>query len=197
MIIYITQPPKKKKLAIAESKREFIETMYMSLRAHYVTAENTLTQKKMAHEAMSHFLQQLCGKRAEALAIKRTKLQVVKDAIAANLARAEHSELLEEYKLGNSNGNGNGNAMDEDEIRKEKEEDKIITIWTEIEERLAANEAATESETNCTILPWENSTQPKTPFGAPLLLSVLSHRPDKVAGVVYGGAFGSDNNEIR
>ena len=45
-------------------------------------------------------------------------------------------------------------------------------------------------------LAWENSPLPSTPHGIPLLISVLSSAPDKIAAVSYGGIFGSSENEL-
>ena len=67
-----------KRLSVAEARREVLETMYMSLRSHYVVAENNSARGREAEDGMSGFLRDLVARRAVGVGVKRAKLNVLR-----------------------------------------------------------------------------------------------------------------------
>ena len=70
----------RKRVAASEAKREVLETEYLSLRAHYVYESQRLRKTKRAVTGQLDLLRDLLKRRGEALALRRVRCAIVRDA---------------------------------------------------------------------------------------------------------------------
>eukprot|EP00518_Triparma_eleuthera_P003774 CAMPEP_0182455468 /NCGR_PEP_ID=MMETSP1319-20130603/1617_1 /TAXON_ID=172717 /ORGANISM="Bolidomonas pacifica, Strain RCC208" /LENGTH=458 /DNA_ID=CAMNT_0024653527 /DNA_START=134 /DNA_END=1506 /DNA_ORIENTATION=- len=214
----------RKSLAFSESTRETLETQYMSLRAHYVSASQRLASSRLSTDAACKALQGAGGRRGKAVAFRRARLAVAREIERVvrlrkeNWGGADIEKLIEKTRQ---------------DASKMEFVSKTQKLWDKIENALAAAEQGCADPTqanlvadalagrysrndsgsnqsarrgrplkpaasNAAKLPilWENSVAPQTPRGQPLLLSPLSSFPDKSAAVAYAGAFGSSPYDL-
>ncbi|GMI36000.1 hypothetical protein TrCOL_g4415 [Triparma columacea] len=77
----------KKKLANAEATRELLETQYMSLRAHYVSASQRLATSRLGTDAVTKALHGLVERRATSMAFRRVRLAIAREVLGVLRAR--------------------------------------------------------------------------------------------------------------
>jgi hypothetical protein len=164
----------RKRIVTSERQREVLETEYVALTAAYVYESQALDKCRQTVDGQLHFLQELVEKRAQVVALQRTRVAMARDALACLEKR---TKMLEEGTRGLPD-NGAGD---------------IGQIWNDVEAKLGNAERACRSlkvpkelrdvkKENC--MPWDARKLPRTPYGLPIYLSQLSSVPDK------GAAFG-------
>jgi hypothetical protein len=161
----------RKKIALCETQREFLESQYVSLRAHYVATTKELKAASKNAEGLVLFLQTVTQRRARVLACQRARLQIARDVLAclqtrlavleaaqaklmdasaaAGAANHENDKIMDTdspAKPG-SNYNHNNNKADSDVVMKSSvdgssDDDDIAQIWAELEEMLKEAELA-------------------------------------------------------
>jgi hypothetical protein len=72
----------RKKIALCETQREFLESQYVSLRAHYVATTKELKAASKNAEGLTRFLQAVTQRRGRVLALQRARLQIARDVWA-------------------------------------------------------------------------------------------------------------------
>jgi hypothetical protein len=82
-------------ISTQEKIREDLETQYTSLKANYIGELQLLQASKHENMVSLQLLQQLCYKRAKALAVKRIRCQICTDILACLLYRRVTIEELE------------------------------------------------------------------------------------------------------
>ena len=189
----------RKKIALCETQREFLESQYVSLRAHYVATTKELAAASKESEGLVQFLQTLTKRRGRVLALHRSRLQIAREVLACLQYRLE--------RLGGTSSNGDSDKMEIDGVPKEED---IVAVWTDLEEMLKDAElscrkipsslivnnekkikkkpskkkdgSADSDDEACTgVIPWDAIKLPNTPEGVPLYLSQLAIVPDKGA----------------
>lgn len=164
----------RKRIATSERQREVLETEYVALTAAYVYESQALDKSRQAVDGQLHFLQELVEKRAQVVALQRTRVAMARDAL---LCLEKRTKMLEQGTQGLPD-NGAGD---------------IGQIWNDVESQLGDAERACRSlkvpkelrdvkKENC--MPWDARKLPRTPYSLPIYLSQLSSVPDK------GAAFG-------
>lgn len=198
----------RKKIALCETQREFLESQYVSLRAHYVATTKELAAASKRSEGLVVFLQTLAKRRGQVLACHRARLQIAREVLACLETRLE--------SLGGTSAITDLDKMELDYVAKEGDFGKV---WNEGEEMLkeaelacrkipstlAANEKKSrkkskkgalhvegEDEVFHGVIPWEAIKMPNTPEGVPLYLSQLATVPDKGAAFAPSDVFGSN-----
>ena len=111
----------RRKIALCETQREFLESQYVSLRAHYVATTKELASASKHNEALVVFLQSVTQRRARVLALQRARLQIARDVAACLQTRLQGlqaagggASTAVNGEATHSNGNGNGNARNVD-----------------------------------------------------------------------------------
>lgn len=176
----------RKRIATSERQREVLETEYVALTAAYVYESQALDKCRQTVDGQLHFLQELVEKRAQVVALQRTRVAMARDALACLEKR---TKMLEEGTRGLPD-NGAGD---------------IGQIWNDVEAKLGNAERACRSlkvpkelrdvkKENC--MPWDARKLPRTPYGLPIYLSQLSSVPDKGAAFGCGGIFGSKKSSM-
>lgn len=82
----------RKKIALCETQREFLEGQYVSLRAHYVSLSKQLTTATKHNQGQTAFVQSVTKRRAKVLALKRARLQMARDVLVCLQTRLERLE---------------------------------------------------------------------------------------------------------
>jgi hypothetical protein len=190
----------RKKIALCETQREFLESQYVSLRAHYVATTKELAAASKTSEGLIGFLQTLTKRRGRVLALHRARLQIAREVLACLQTRLD--------RLGGTSSNNDIDKMEVDSIPKDED---FVEVWNECEEMLKDAELAcrkvpstlavnekkskkkakkkdgspeSEDDTSNGVIPWEAIKMPITPEGVPLYLSQLAIVPDK--GAAWG-----------
>ena len=145
----------RRKIALCETQREFLESQYVSLRAHYVATTKALAHASKHNEALVAFLQQVTARRAKVLALQRARLQMARDVAACLQTRLE--------AVGGTAGN-NGSAAtpaavndgdattDGPETTAADADADLLQVWSDMEEMLAeAEEACRNVPSNLTL----------------------------------------------
>ena len=91
------------RVSISESKREVLETEYLSLRAHYVHESHSLQRARDGLTGQLKLLKDLVEKRGEALGLYRVKYAMAQDILHSLEFRSKELERLEE-----EGGSGSG-----------------------------------------------------------------------------------------
>lgn len=97
------------RVSISESKREVLETEYLSLRAHYVHESHKLRRAKDGFTGQLKLLRDLVLKRGEALAMYRVRYAVANDILHSLEYR---SEMLDRLEHGVGDGGVEGEIED-------------------------------------------------------------------------------------
>ncbi|CAB9506253.1 expressed unknown protein [Seminavis robusta] len=85
----------RKKIALCETQREFLESQYVSLRAHYVATTKELKAASKNCEGLVAFLQTVTKRRGRVLALQRAKLQIARDVLACLQTRLAVLEVAQ------------------------------------------------------------------------------------------------------
>ena len=96
----------RKKIAICETQREFLESQYVSLRAHYVATTKELATASKHHEGLIVFLQNVTKRRGKVLALHRARLQIARDVLACLQTRMESLQAVAQQETTATVGNG-------------------------------------------------------------------------------------------
>jgi len=198
----------RKKAAWNESKREVLESQYVSLRAHYVHECQRL-EKIETHSDMSLLLlQTLVRKRAEILALKRCRNELCSDILnPANDYNHDIDNVKKMWKLLNHRiinaeeecdqfvnridgtflydspyHNHHSNTTNKNNSKNNKPNTRGSTNINKSDEHIRIN--------------WDSIKVSSTTRGLPLLLSPLSRAPDRMAALCYGGLFGSSIKDM-
>lgn len=152
----------RKKIAICETQREFLESQYVSLRAHYVATTKELAAASKSNEGLVAFLQNLTKRRAKVLALQRARLQISRDVLACLQTRMEGLQAAAQQAttatVGTSNGESKIAIVSKDDTMQvdlnspekihatrstdESSKDDIVEVWNELEEMLKEAELA-------------------------------------------------------
>lgn len=162
----------RKKIAICETQREFLESQYVSLRAHYVATTKELAAASKHNEGLVLFLQNVTKRRGRVLALQRARLQIARDVLVCLKTRMEGLQAAAQQEttatVGTSNGEAKIAIVPKEEVSKievdspdnapaannainavstsgmdlKKEEDDIVQVWSELEESLKEAELA-------------------------------------------------------
>lgn len=197
----------RKKIALCETQREFLESQYVSLRAHYVATTKELAAASKKSEGLVVFLQILAKRRGRVLSLYRARLQIAREVLACLETRLEC--------LG---GKSAITDLDKTGLDDEAKEDDMVKVWDEGDEMLKEAELACrkipctlatsekksrkkskkgaphlegEDELLNGVISWEAIEMPNTPEGVPLYLSQLATVPDKGVAFATCGVFGS------
>lgn len=181
----------RKRIAVAESERELLETEYMSLTAQYVHESQRLDHARNFTDGHLQLLQALVKKRGTILALKRVRVAMARDIQVCLNARTQLAEAPK----------GSGSLMQSDS---NQEEEDVVDVWNDVESQLFQAERDCRSlQTEWTqkagkknVVPWEAPTMPRTPPGVPLLLSQLVRVPDKGAAFGCDGMYGSKEKSM-
>ena len=135
----------KKKIAIAETRRETLEGEYESLKSHFWWASKVLERTKHSVTGQMELLQDMVQKRGRVVALRRVQFAVSKDILACLEARDKG------VAIGKSKADGetNGDAMEGVEVTtKDGENEKVpemkdlIDCWNWIDSQLEEAEKA-------------------------------------------------------
>jgi hypothetical protein len=144
----------KKKIAVAETRRETLEGEYESLKSHFWWASKVLERTKHSVPGQIELLQDMVQRRGRALALRRVQFAVSKDILACLEARGRGVKIggknntPKEEAEADTNGDA---AMEGVEIAKddaENEQDKIpemkdlVDCWNWIDSQLEEAEKA-------------------------------------------------------
>ncbi|GMI10749.1 hypothetical protein TrVE_jg12878 [Triparma verrucosa] len=203
---------KRKNLSRAESTRENLETQYMSLRFHYVSASQRLATSRLSTDNVCKVLMGVGERRGRGLGYRRVRMGVareIKKVIEERLKKIQ-GEIIEPQTEGTA---------------------ELTTVWDNIENTLVAAEQACwdkelsgivqeslkgnfkkedgalrknnprqplKSQVKAAKPPilWENSIEPPVPRGLPLLLTPLSSDPMKACASSYATIFGSSASSL-
>ena len=133
----------KKKIAIAETRRETLEGEYESLKSHFWWASKVLERTKHSVTGQMELLQDMVQKRGRVVALRRVQFAVSKDILACLEARNKG------VAIGKSKAEGetNGDAMEGVEVttkdgEKVPEMKDLIDCWNWIDSQLEEAEKA-------------------------------------------------------
>lgn len=140
----------KKKIAIAETRRETLEGEYESLKSHFWWASKVLDRTKHSVTGQMELLQDMLQKRGRVVALRRVQFAVSKDILACLEARDKGVAIGKSNAASEANG---GDAMEGVEVttkdgEKEKDEEKtpemkdLIDCWNWIDSQLEEAEKA-------------------------------------------------------
>ena len=207
----------RKRIAQSETKREVLESQYVSLRAHYVhECKNLETMKSNAVDTLK-LLQSLVRSKSNVVALLRAKITLANDimkfiasrrvspqAMDINDGKIDHlawkalwitieTKLQEAVrdckdKMENINGSIFKSGNQVDSGASDASENSDNTL-SKAKTRGASN---AESIRIC----WDASLISGTPSGVQLLLSPLSRAPDRAAAVAYGCLLNSDSKDL-
>lgn len=192
----------RKRIASSEAQREVLETEYMSLRAHYVYASQRVKKSSLSMLTQLKLVKQLVQRRGQVVALRRVRVAVARDVMLTLERRTTNARAMSTIT---STTTTKGPDM--------------MDVWNEVEHLLRKAELSCRSldldlptkrfqtkspppskrkrgdveEEIVPVqhVPWECRTMPRTPFGIPILVSQMSHAPDKAAGIGFGEVFGS------
>jgi hypothetical protein len=177
-----------KRIQRAELVREELEQHYVALRAHYVVTTQELQQRAQESERTLEYLQSSVAATAALLGVQRARLQMTRDVAAAWRRRQQVAADTE------------GGIVDSD-----PSSCPMLAAWTAAEEEWkrivaaakggAGTKGGKASKTG-QIVPWLCTQEPSTAPGIPLLLSVLSTKPEKSIAIQTGGMFGSKKHTL-
>jgi hypothetical protein len=203
-------------LLSSEGQRELLETQYMSLRSHYVAASKRLAAARLGTDAVCLFLQDVVSKQQRTLGVRRARVQLLREAVAAL-----------EWREGSLSGRGKkggkkGGAADKMEDG-EGAEANIGDLFNLVDGALNTSENTLASDPSCadmlsfdaaattgkkkggtknsnrmanTTMEITGSILPQTPYGVPLLVSILSQTQDRAAAASYGDVFGATAGDV-
>ena len=137
----------KKKIAIAETRRETLEGEYESLKSHFWWASKVLERTKHSVTGQMELLQDMVQKRGRVVALRRVQFAVSKDILACLEARDKGVAIGKSKAEAETNG---GDAMEGVEVTKdgENENEKVpemkdlIDCWNWIDSQLEEAEKA-------------------------------------------------------
>lgn len=191
----------RKRIASSEAQREVLETEYMSLRAHYVYASQRVKKSSLAMTTQMKLVKQLVQRRGQVVALRRVRVAAARDVMLALERRTTTARTTSTTTT----------------VFPTKGPD-MLDVWNEVEHLLRKAELSCRSldmgfqpqnsqtkspppskrkrDVDDETIPvqhvaWESRSMPRTPFGIPILVSQMSHAPDKAAGLGYGEVFGS------
>ena len=95
------------RVAVSESKREILETEYLSLRAHYVHESHKLRRAKDGFHGQLQLLKDIVKKRGDVLAMHRVKFAVANEILNCLNYRSDLIKLGSVSSSGDNVGNGN------------------------------------------------------------------------------------------
>mmetsp|Transcript_4705 Transcript_4705/g.6345 ORF Transcript_4705/g.6345 Transcript_4705/m.6345 type:complete len:716 (-) Transcript_4705:25-2172(-) len=199
----------RKKAAWNESKREVLESQYVSLRAHYVHECQRLEKIKTHGDMSLLLLQTLVRKRAEILALKRCRNELCSEILdPANDYNHDIDNVKKMWKM-----------LNHRIMNAEKECDQFVnridgtflndspyhthhSNTTNNKNNSKNNKPNTRGSTSINKsdkhirVNWDSIKVSSTTRGLPLLLSPLSRAPDRMAALCYGGLFGSSIKDM-
>jgi hypothetical protein len=178
-----------KRIQRAELVREELEQNYVALRAHYVVTTQELQQRAQESERTLEHLQSTVATTAALLGVQRARLQMTRDMAIVLRRRQEAAPETD-------------GAVDSDPFC------PLLAAWTAVEEEWKRHVAVMKGGATTTkggkaskaasgqIIPWLCTQEPSTAPGIPMLLSVLSTKPEKSIAIQTGGMFGSHKHTL-
>lgn len=143
----------RKTIARAEHTREYLESTYVALRAHYVYLAQLLQRPSTVP-----LLQEQVTDKANKVAALRAKVQMARDVLNC----LQHRGQL----LGESIVPANPSS----------EDSNLSSLWNSLDDVLIPAKSSTRK---VSVVPWNCQIEPATPRGVPLLLSNTSTIPEK------------------
>ena len=142
----------RRKIALCETQREFLESQYVSLRAHYVATTKELANASKHNEALVVFLQEVTARRAKVLALQRARLQMARDVAACLQTRLEAvggtaaanngSAATPAAAADSADTNMDGPEATASATTGEDADADLLQVWSDMEEMLAEAEEA-------------------------------------------------------
>ena len=188
-----------------EESRQYLETEYLSLRAHYVYLLQNLKQTRHVVSGQTAFFQNLVQTKAKLLAIRRVQCAIARDIQSLLLPNKHQPSNNSTSNISNSNSSTTNSADTEE----------LLAVWNSLEQELSSKEdsmdheklrqwkwvqkarmeAAKKHKPNAqkigtppsNAIPWDCHTLPKTPYDLPLYISYLTSAPDRILG--HGESF--------